>query len=79
MNAHVTEFPSPVMANIRAFVSLARRQSWWSLEKARWAAEARLGGNPVAADRWAAESRRLRESATWHIRHAMQWKDGRNG
>jgi len=79
MNALVIEHPATVKADIAALARLAHTQSRLSVQYEKWALEAEKEGKEVAANRWAAESVRLRTSATWHIAKAMERKDTHYG
>jgi hypothetical protein len=72
MNAQA---PNRVRSEIVAFTRLARTQSRLSVQYRHWSAQAAEEGKTALADRWRAESRRLRIEASWHISMAMRRAD----
>lgn len=72
MNAQA---PNRIRSEIAAFTRLARTQSRLSVQYRHWADQAFAEGKPGAAEKWRAESRRLRIEASWHISMAMRRAD----
>jgi hypothetical protein len=79
VNAILVQHPAVVKAEIAALARLAHTQSRLSVQYENWAREAEQQGKEAAANRWAAESIRLRNQAWWHLSKAMERKEWRYG
>lgn len=67
--------PNRTRSEIIAFARLARTQSRLSVQYRHWSQQAAAEGKLNLADKWGAESRRLRLEASWHISMAMRRAD----